>query len=183
MRKKRVPRPHEGRHADMMQRCYNKNNRSYKNYGGRGIRVCKEWHDTHVFEKWAVEKYVEGFYLDRIDNNKGYSPSNCRFVDAHTSCVNRRKTKERLEASRKGAKAGTIVNTLNAKLRFNKAKAIGGADCIVCMQFTPLSNMSVNKRRVAGVDGLCKPCAAKRAKKYRKQRKISHNKVRLNKET
>jgi len=77
----------------MIDRCYNKTNDSYLNYGERGIIVCKDWFDIHTFIKWADETYIEDNTLDRIDNNKGYSPDNCRWADKTLQVLNRRKFK------------------------------------------------------------------------------------------
>ena len=66
--------------GDMMQRCRNPKNPRYARYGGRGIRVCKRWHVSSNFIEWALKNgYKEGLSLDRIDNDKGYRPENCRW--------------------------------------------------------------------------------------------------------
>lgn len=73
-------------------RCYNKNHHEFYNYGGRGIKVCDEWlNDFMSFYTWAMNNgYRDNLTIDRIDNNKGYSPDNCRFVDKKTQQQNRR---------------------------------------------------------------------------------------------
>lgn len=80
----------------MIARCENPKIDGYKNYGGRGIEVCFEWHDLEVFAKWAYENgYDENAErgectIDRIDVNGNYEPSNCRFVDMKVQCRNKR---------------------------------------------------------------------------------------------
>ena len=77
----------------MYCRCYYKSTNQYKNYGGKGIKVCEEW--KHIegfvnFYKWAMANgYKDGLTLDRIDNEKNYSPQNCRWVTYKQQCRNR----------------------------------------------------------------------------------------------
>lgn len=80
---------------NMTYRCSNPKIKAYKNYGGRGITVCEEWLDVRNFVDWAEKTYpnIEGYTLDRIDNDKGYSPENCRWVDRATQGLNQRMKK------------------------------------------------------------------------------------------
>lgn len=74
----------------MKQRCYNPNNKHYKDYGGRGITICDEWKDNFVaFEKWALNNgYRDDLSIDRKDGTKGYSPGNCRWATNKEQCNN-----------------------------------------------------------------------------------------------
>ena len=68
--------------ANMIQRCENPKSSVYKWYGGRGIKVCKQWHKAIVFLGWALKNGWEfGLTIDRWPNNNGnYEPGNCRFA-------------------------------------------------------------------------------------------------------
>lgn len=82
-------------YSGIVSRCYDTSNIAYKDYGGRGILLCEEWADSpKSFCEWAEQNgYKKGLFIDRIDVNKGYSPSNCRFVTPTESNRNTRKTK------------------------------------------------------------------------------------------
>lgn len=80
--------------SDMKERCGNPNNTRFERYGGRGIHVCKPWTDDFViFRDWAVaNNYSDDLTIDRIDNDKGYSPENCQWATHAEQMMNRSST-------------------------------------------------------------------------------------------
>ena len=79
--------------SNMHQRCENENIQNYNNYGGRGISVCDEWGDFENFKDWSLEHgYAEELSIDRINNNLGYFPENCRWTDGITQRNNTRRS-------------------------------------------------------------------------------------------
>lgn len=81
---------------NMKQRCYNPNNTYYHRYGGRGITVCADWKQNFkAFYDWAMTSgYQDDLSIDRINNDKGYSPDNCRW--ATRKVQERNKSRNRL---------------------------------------------------------------------------------------
>jgi len=79
---------------NMMDRCYNEKCQSYYLYGGRGIKVYVEWHEAKKFIKWGkINGWRKNLEIDRVNNNKGYFPDNCRFATRAQNAKNTRLSK------------------------------------------------------------------------------------------
>lgn len=78
--------------ASMLQRCTNAKSNHYKDYGGRGISVCERWNKYSNFKEDMGDSYKYGLTLDRINNDDGYFPNNCRWVSQKQQKRNTRKT-------------------------------------------------------------------------------------------
>ena len=119
---------------DMKDRCFNPNNTSYSNYGGRNIKVCNEWkHDFKTFKEWAFKNgYKEGLSIERINNNKDYSPNNCKFISFLDQNKNKRSNKyvtidgETKTISEWSRVVGINRNTISRRI----SKGIQGKDLI-----------------------------------------------------
>jgi hypothetical protein len=77
---------------NMKQRCFNPKASEYKNYGARGITICKSWlNDSGRFVRWGLAHgWKPGLLIDREDNDDDYRPGNCRFVTPKVSSNNKR---------------------------------------------------------------------------------------------
>ena len=79
----------------MKERCENENNLEYKNYGGRGIKICEEWHDYAKFKEFMLSKGYDPTApygqctIERINVNGNYEPSNCTVISAAMQAFNR----------------------------------------------------------------------------------------------
>lgn len=114
--------------CDIRRRCLNPNYKYFYLYGERGISVCEEWlgkDGQKNFREWAVNNgYEKGLTIDRIDNNKGYSPDNCRWVTAKEQSYNRRSNKlitihGKTQTVTEWAKeTGIPIGTLQNRLRY-----------------------------------------------------------------
>ena len=120
--------------GNMIQRCHNKNNPSYGRYGNKDITVCDEWRgSSKKFIEWALNNGFERhLQTDRIDNNKGYSPENCRWVTPSQNCRNKN----------------------NNRTNYVKKTRI----CRVCNVEKPLDNYHKSKNRSLGRIYICKSC-------------------------
>lgn len=74
-------------------RCEVATSKQFKDYGGRGIKLCKEWQDVSSFFEWSINNgYQKGKELDRVETNGNYEPSNCRWTSHFQNQRNRRTT-------------------------------------------------------------------------------------------
>lgn len=77
--------------ANMKTRCSNPNTPYYKNYGGRGVKVCVEWQRFDAFFKWAKQSgYSDNLTIERKDTDGGYYPSNCCWIPREEQPLNQR---------------------------------------------------------------------------------------------
>lgn len=121
--------------AGMKQRCKDTNADNYKNYGGRGIKVCDRWLESFEnFRDDMLPSWKQGLQLDRIDVNGNYDPNNCRWATPSENAKNRRnkasvqsqylgvawskKTKSwRIQVEKQGFTSEEEANNVASKLR------------------------------------------------------------------
>lgn len=109
----------------MMLRCYDPTHVGYRNYGGRGIAVCAEWHDVSAYIAWAEQHLgprPDGCTMDRVDNDRGYEPGNMRWATPSTQTTNQRGTlRKRGSAKAQSRLTEDIVRT--ARLRWKAGES------------------------------------------------------------
>jgi len=116
--------------ARILRRFRNPNDIEYHNYGGRGIKVCKEWENFQSFYESMGEHPGKGFSIDRIDSNGDYTALNCKWSDTREQAINQRVPKN-------NSSGFTGVHFCKSKLkwiaRFNNGKErinLGGFDTL-----------------------------------------------------
>lgn len=109
--------------ACMKDRCSREKNKNYKNYGGRGIKVCSEWIEWLNFKEWALSSgYADDLTIERIDVNKGYSSENCIWIPLKDQAINKRYRRltykgKSLTVREWAKKLDIIEDTLYSRLR------------------------------------------------------------------
>lgn len=79
--------------SSILRRCYNKNQKCYERYGGRGITICNDWKDFKNFYDWAINNgYKDGLSIERINVNGNYCPENCTWITMKEQAKNKTNT-------------------------------------------------------------------------------------------
>lgn len=110
----------------MINRCNSLLCKAYKNYGGRGIKVCDRWLDIKNFIEDMYPTYEEGLTIDRIDNNSDYELSNCRWTNRNTQSRNTRLIHSTNKTGFRGVSIHKKLNKFQASIGLkNKKKYLG----------------------------------------------------------
>lgn len=107
----------------MKTRCLCETNKRYKDYGKRGITICDDWLEFQKFREWSIKNgYVKRKTLERIDNDKGYCPENCRWTGYKEQANNKRSNRfiefngERKTITQWAEKLGISIGTLDSRI-------------------------------------------------------------------
>lgn len=106
-------------HQGMLRRCLTESNISYKNYGGRGIKVSKRWLSVQTFIEEMSPTYKSGLTLERINNDGDYSKRNCKWVTKLEQAQNTRKSilYKKESASRASVRIGGSTGVIKTRIR------------------------------------------------------------------
>lgn len=134
-------------YRNMISRCHYKKDKKYIYYGGKGITVCDEWKSKKMgfisFYKWAMSNgYNDELTLDRIDNDKGYSPDNCRWATWEEQRKNKRDRKKISEQRILNNKIRKVVKSMKCT---NKSFSKVGNSCCVILTKTMLEQADMKE--------------------------------------
>jgi hypothetical protein len=105
--------------GDMKNRCNNPRHKGFKNYGGRGIKICEDWQkDFSIFKVWAIANgYSETLKIERINNDGNYEPDNCKWATDLEQSFNKRTTRQIILF-------GETLNLLQAEQKYGISRDI-----------------------------------------------------------
>jgi hypothetical protein len=129
---------------NMLDRCCNPKNIRYSIYGGRGIVVCEEWsNDRTAFISWSNSNgFADHLQLDRRDNDKGYSPDNCRWVSPKENCRNTSRNRQILY----DGQIKTLIEWCELlKIDYRKAHDRLKRGWLATEAFSPMNNVTRRK--------------------------------------
>lgn len=159
---------HYRRWVSMKNRCLNSKCHRYKDYGGRGIKICADWLEFKNFAAWCEATFQEGKTLNRIDNDGDYSPSNCNWATASEQQINsRHDTPARISRTIKRCAAG--------KERLHRI--YGDPDCRAnkhcpkCRVYKSLDMFKPNKSARDLLDSMCRDCRRVYDNAYKKRQR------------
>lgn len=153
-------------HKNMIDRCHNPKNDSFRHYGGRGISICEQWlNSRYIFTVWALSNgHGCDKSIDRIDNDKGYFPENCRWVNASIQASNQRRydkvTLDGVEMTvyeasvKAGAESRSDFTRFSKRLRNYNVTTMAELTCEHLLSHR--TNVRVNKCSTCGRDESCK---------------------------
>lgn len=127
--------------TDMKQRCYNPKSIVYKNYGGRGIRICDAWKDSFIqFYNDTKKGYTDSLTIERINNDGNYCPENCRWATRQEQLLNSRHIKH--------ITIGTVTRTLSEWLEIYGISRGTYSQRVCSYKWTPVEALTKPVRRV-----------------------------------
>jgi hypothetical protein len=136
--------------TNMKARCLNPRNPAYASYGGRGIEICKDWRESFIMFRRDMGEPSPGMEIDRIDNDKGYSPENCRWATCAEQSRNRRSARlleingTTKSMSEWAAETGISIGTVWSRLRLGWS-----AMDAVFRPFTPQRERNCGRRKTS----------------------------------